>query len=883
MITLILRRARRDLPLHLATVLVVALASALVIAAPFLITQRINEGAREAVADAGSRADVLVHSLVGDPNAYMPEATPEQVEILSQFAIENLPPSLAAVARDATPSIVSPLLDAIPVAGYDDLAVKIALISPAIEQRVELIDGRLPMATPDGEPTEVVISSATAEATGFTVGSAIEPLDLPTRLVVVGIVDPEATAVDSEWPWQDVPAILEPTRPSSATGRRGLNIAVLTDAAGIEQAQKSTLLGAAWDGLVRIRLSPEKFTNELRLGAIAELTGLEREASVIAGGTFVNVRVTSGFIQTLEPFSAQVRASVAQMTMMVTGVGGVALLALVLVGRLLVQRRSRELGLERARGANLASVGLRALAESIIVALLGGALGIAVALIIGVTDVALALVVVAVAALAPAVQAVLVVRGLWSGRREPANRADRVAAGRQRKVRRLVVEGTVLALAAGSLYAIRSRGLLQTRSDGVDPLLASAPVLLALAASVLILRLFPVALRAVARGAAHSRGALGILGATQAQRSIAVVPVLALTLAAGLGVGGALLIDTVHRGQVDASWERVGADARLDGPVAADDVATVLDQPGVEAATAIYARTGTELAAGSLRSVATLLAVGDDYAALASRLPGAESTAALELLAETDDAMPILVDPILAERLSDDELTMNFGTQKVEVQVVGVYGDVPDGYINGPFFFADHDALLERLDDTVSATSILAVGPGAAAALESLDRGETLSRPDWLAAQSGLALVSGVEQFMTVATLAIALFALIALVSSVLAGTRDRARSLALLRTLGVRARTGWWLVFAEVGPVVLASLVGGVGAGIAISTVLGPVLGLGSLAGGLGAPAPSLAPLVILGGAASAFILLVLATLAEYLAHRRDRLGDVLRVGDTQ
>jgi len=136
---------------------------------------------------------------------------------------------------------------------------------------------------------------------------------------------------------------------------------------------------------------------------------------------------------------------------------------------------------------------------------------------------------------------------------------------------------------------------------------------------------------------------------------------------------------------------------------------------------------------------------------------------------------------------------------------------------------------------------------------------------------------------MILATVAIALFALVALVASVLTGTRDRARSLALLRTLGLRARLGWWLVFAEVGPVVLASLVGGIAAGIAIVTVLGPVLGLGSLAGGVGQPAPSLSPVVILGGAVAALSLLALATLVEYLAHRRDRLGDVLRVGDTQ
>jgi len=884
MIALTLRRAIRDLPLHIATLLVVALASVLVVAAPFLIEQRVDDGARESVAAAGPRADVIVHALVGDPDAFMPEATPEQIGILADFAIENLPPALNAVARDATPSIVSPLLEAEPtLPEYDDLGVRVALLSPAIEQRVELVEGRLPGDSGANAPTEVVVTTATAEGAGLEVGSAIHLFDSTADLEVVGIVEPEESAIADQWPWQDVISVLEPALPKSSTGRLGINISVLASTEGIAHAQPQALFGNPWDGTVRIRLDPDKFTNALRVAVIAELTGLEREGSAVAGGTFVIVRVTSGFIQTLESFSAQARAAVAQMTMMVAGAGGVALLALVLVGRLLVLRRARELGLERARGATLVSIGLRSLAESAVIAVVGGALGIGVALLLGATDARLALGVVAVAALAPPVQSMIVARRLWSGRREPANRADRAALVNQRRVRRLVLEGTVLLLAGGALYAIRSRGLLQTRSDGIDPLLASAPLLLALAASVLILRLFPLVLRGIARAAARSRGALGILGATQAQRSISIIPVLALTLAIGLGIGGALLLETVRGGQMDAAWDRVGADARLDGQVGPDDVAAVLAQPGVEAASGVYVNTGTDLAAGSLRSVATLLAVDGNYADVAGRLPGSGGTSQLDLLTEGGDALPILVDRLLSTRLSDDELIMMFGNEKVDVRVVGVYDDTPEGYMNGPFFFVDYDSLLERLESPVAATSLLAIGPGAGEALETLDRGEVETRAGWLKERTGLALVSGVAQLMTVATLAIATFALIALVASVLTGTRDRARSLALLRTLGLRARLGWWLVFAEVGPVVFASLLGGVAAAIAISTVLGPVLGLGSLAGGIGEPAASLSLGVILGGAAAALILLALATLVEYLAHRRDRLGDVLRVGDTQ
>jgi len=198
--------------------------------------------------------------------------------------------------------------------------------------------------------------------------------------------------------------------------------------------------------------------------------------------------------------------------------------------------------------------------------------------------------------------------------------------------------------------------------------------------------------------------------------------------------------------------------------------------------------------------------------------------------------------------------------------------------------FADLDTLSARMPDGLNATSTLVAGPGAAQAVASVGAppGSVVSRAEWLAARRGLALHDGVEQMMIFAVIASGLLCVVALIATVLAGARERGLALSMLRTLGMRPRLGWWLALAELAPVVIAAVVGGVAAGVAIVVLLAPALGLDVLAGGLGIPDPTISPVVIAGLAVTAALLLVLAAGVEVLAHRRDRLSDVLRVGET-
>ena len=155
-------------------------------------------------------------------------------------------------------------------------------------------------------------------------------------------------------------------------------------------------------------------------------------------------------------------------------------------------------------------------------------------------------------------------------------------------------------------------------------------------------------------------------------------------------------------------------------------------------------------------------------------------------------------------------------------------------------------------------------------------------RGSWLDSRRHLALVTGTQQTMLFATIAVALLAAIALLATALAGARERGRSLSLLRTLGLPAGLGWWLALADLLPVVVAAIVGGVLAGVGIVALLEPALGLAVLAGGVSNPATVAPPLLFVGIAVVTAALLGVSVLAEVAAHRRDRLSEVLRVGDT-
>jgi putative ABC transport system permease protein len=454
----------------------------------------------------------------------------------------------------------------------------------------------------------------------------------------------------------------------------------------------------------------------------------------------------------------------------------------------------------------------------------------------------------------------------------------------------------VIAIAA--LVSLANRGLLETATQGIDPFLAAAPLLFGIVVTLVILRVYRWPVRAIGALGRRSRGVLGLLGAARAERAVAALPLLALTLAVSLAVCGGLLIATVNGGQVAASWQRVGADVRVNSVVRESSVSELSKQRGVTAVGAAHTSVSVQALFGTTTEFPTLVAIDSGYAAVISHLPssgdGDNDSASLRKLSAPTAAsapLPVVVDSQLAGQLVTKNIAMYYGPTKVDMHVIGVTNVEPNGYLQGPFIYVDLDSLAQRLSTPNPASptlttpnTVLITGPGAGAAATSLNvpKAAIHSRTSWLYTQRHLALVAGTQRTMLLATIAVGLLAMIALLGTALAGARERGRSLSLLRTLGLRAGRGWWLALAELLPVVIAALVGGIVAGVGMLALLEPSLGLAVLSGGESDPPTVFSASLIIGLAVVTVVLLAVAVLAEVAAHRRDQLSEVLRVGET-
>ncbi|MBP2456438.1 putative ABC transport system permease protein [Clavibacter michiganensis] len=930
------RRLLRDRGLAACLALLVAVSALLAAGAPALVTRILDADVRERVAAAGSTADVVLRAPLGRTQEGG-SVEPEDVVALADALPAQLPSALARAADGITSAVLTPgtlATGPLTVGAQPDgsggstgdgggapatPAVRVALLTPSLAADLRVVDGAMPGTESDADadaepgprigtssdgPVDVAVSSAAAEAAGLVVGSALtvaqggaDRIDGRAPLLGIRVVGIVEAAPGTSLP--DLPGLLAPVAAGDRTPGSTAGITVVAAADGFELARTADL--ADGDGVIRVRLDPAAFTDQ---GARAVVRDVQRLAAGTApvgvdgaevGGSAAPLQVTSGLDRVVAGHDDAARAAVAQMSVLLAGALGVAAVVLVLLARLLVGRRREDIARDRARGAGTTAVALTAGVESVLLAVVGGAAGLGAAVLLGVpwplADPAPVVLLIAVAALAPPAEAAWIARRSGDAGRREVGRAGRVDARRTARIRRLVAEALVVVLAIAAVVAARGRGLLDARADGVDPLLAAAPLLLAAAATLVAVRAIPPALAALAAVARRGRGALGaVAGATGSPAS--PLPLGVLTLAVAVALTGGLLAETVATGRVAASWQAVGADARVDAEVPDADVAGLRDAPGVTAAGSARVTDDALLADGPVQAFATLLAVDAGYADALAAIPAdadavdplnADRIRALADEPAEDDRLPVLVDRALADRLVTDDPVLTFGERNVRVRVAGVIADGPRGYLGGPFVIVDRGALAYWAGEPIVADQVLVTGPGAVAAVAALDvdPADVLTRDTWQAERSTGALAGGVDLVLALATAAAGILAALALLATAVAGAGRRARTLALLRTLGLPRRGGIPLAVAELAPAVLAALVGGAVAAVVTVLALGPALGLRLLTGGRADPPPSIAPAVVLAVAGAALLLTGLAILAEAAAHRHDRLAAVLREGD--
>ena len=116
---------------------------------------------------------------------------------------------------------------------------------------------------------------------------------------------------------------------------------------------------------------------------------------------------------------------------------------------------------------------------------------------------------------------------------------------------------------------------------------------------------------------------------------------------------------------------------------------------------------------------------------------------------------------------------------------------------------------------------------------------------------------------------------------TVVATSRERGRTLSALRTLGLDARTARAMTFGELAPLAIAAVLAGTAIGIAVPWVLTGALGLDLLTGDPAATSLQVTWVPIVGATVVVLGALAVAVGVESAVRRRDRLGEVLRVGE--
>jgi putative ABC transport system permease protein len=431
-----------------------------------------------------------------------------------------------------------------------------------------------------------------------------------------------------------------------------------------------------------------------------------------------------------------------------------------------------------------------------------------------------------------------------------------------------VVEVAVVLLALLSLFLLTRRGLSQASAAvGIDPLLSVAPLLLAVSVGILVLRGYPVPMRAARRAAARGRGLPAFVGSIRATRSptIGLAGVLALVVGISVALFSAVLLTTFDAGIAKAARESVGADARIDAPAltpqegkAVAGVDGVRDVAGIR-----YIGPLTVTKAPVNDSVTVLLADTEPLRTLRS-LPGG-------LTREVDGRIPVVV---------SSDLLRDLGTQRtmtIDDQKVRVVGGLPGESQLGPtvaWVIVD-GAFASRFDTTFTPQVLLiradpAKLPRLQVPLEKAvaanARGQKAGTeatvatvPTATEARQSEPVVRGVRIGLILGALLSVLLCAIALVLSTVAAGADRARSAGILRTLGMPRRRLATLIAWELVPVAVVALIAGAALGILLPFIVTAAVDLRPFTGSVARPVPVLDALA-LGGELAAFSLVVLA-----------------------
>ena len=633
-------------------------------------------------------------------------------------------------------------------------------------------------------------------------------------------------------------------------------------------------------------------------GAQGLLDNLNRASTVPLGltGEFApavsTTMVTTPLVPVVSAFLVTQAAVQTVLLLLFVSLIVVGAAVILLAAGMIAVRRADDLGLLRSRGASVRQVAAMMLRGTAIVsalaALAGAGLAVAVA---GPSDassalgLSLAAITVATALAGPPLIAA------WQHRRPRSGPAgsSRAYPGREERprsrsagLRRLVAEVTAAAASVAGLVVLHDQGA--SAGGGFNPYLAATPVLVAIPVVLIVLRLYPLAVRGLLRLSSRRAGATGFVALAGAARSslTGVLPAFALVLALSLAAFAGMVNQAITRGEVAASWQSTGADVAITAtsspitPAAEKAIAAV---PGVRRLTATW---NTSWATPGGQPVTVVAVDPASYAALVASTPFPAVPLARLAGPRMDTApgtgpVPVLASPAALADLGGTaaQLTSPVAMGPIGVRVAGTVTNIP-GQPAGSAFLV---MAIQRLPGPLGVPAvnrILITGSGISTAamsaviLRQLPGASTAFRSAELATLAGSPLQHGADLILPLTIATAAGFGLFILMLGVALGASDRALTLARLTVMGHERATG--LVLLEALPAVVVAVAAGAACALALPPLVGSALDL-SVFTGAGVPVMVRPDWISLGLPAVAALLLTAAALATQ-ARRLSRRG---------
>jgi putative ABC transport system permease protein len=766
-----------------------------------------------------------------------------------------------------------------------------------------LIAGRYPGGpSAAGRPIPVVVTQRTATRFGVHPGSKLtlpSPQKGTVTLAVSGVIaprDPDAAF----WTADSVAAApgFKPTTPAFWSGSAFVGAAGLST---LEHAFALAAIPMQWDFPLRLaRLGAgqaARLTRELAgLGSFApELTG-----SLAPAGQAISFS-PPGVTGRLEDFLAAQDAVDSVLSLVFTGLAVIGAAALLLAAQMMTRRRAVEYTVLRARGASLRQLAASTLRSVAIAVLPAAAAGIAAAVALtpgspAVLAVWLAAGTVAVALAGPPVAVIIQQRTVRRGSRAAASRrtgtlqpAGTAPAPRRLSIGRVVVEAGLAAAAVGGLALLRYEGL--AASGGVNAFTSAAPVLVAVPAALCVLRLYPLAMRAVLRLSARRAGVTGFVAAAWAGRASAatILPSFALVLALTLAAFAGMVRNAVTAGESTASWRSAGADATVtpagNGTLTPAVVRALSRVPGVQHVAEVNSQPWLT---ASGRTVTVLAVDPARYSALVAGTPWpavAAGKLAEPAAGRGGGPVPVLASPSAAGLLGTQRRLLDSAQGKVTVHVAGLLSGtpaLPDGgtYVVMPSWALPAAARSQR-PDLMLITGPSLDGAALASAAHRLVSGSVVSlRATALARLADSPLPRGAYLGFAAGLGAAAAFSVVILLLDLALGAEERKMTLARLATMGLRTGQARRLTLMETLPAVLGAALAGVACALVLVPLTGPVLNL-SVFTGSAVPVPIRPGWAALGVPIAGLVGLAVATLLVHIqVERRRGVGPAMRVG---